>query len=86
MDEDQHGGIVSLPTINAAIFLGVMKQGSGGRERCGETLTCKPMGRPASSEVGWSQQRWFVVVSSSAGLYTMTTIQRGMVGRSGGGD
>ena len=85
MDEDQQWGIPLLG-INPALFLEVMMQGSGGRESYRATLTGKQKGRPASSKVGLSQQRWFVVVCSSVGLYTATTVQRGMVGRSGGGD
>jgi len=34
----------------------------------GETLTCKPMGRPASSGEGSSKERWPAVFSLSLGL------------------
>ena len=37
------------------------KGAEGYRARSREVLTCKPMGRPASSRVGPSHERWLVI-------------------------
>ena len=75
--------IVSLPVINAAIFLGVTMQGSGGGRGTGK---CSPVSRWVDLHL----RKWVATTKvvhgrlSSVGLYTATAVQRGMVRRGGG--